>query len=90
MHISELKNEVASLTVDNQYLQYQISAYLSVITILQKSMTFSQEKNLKAFYQYVRDQYLNNFDLDEDQEEKLEVFLDVLEGILHQTPNQLR
>lgn len=90
MHISELKNEVASLTVDNQYLQYQISAYLSVITILQKSMTFSQEKDLKAFYQYVRDQYLNNFDLDEDQEEKLEVFLDVLEGILCPPPGQLR
>ncbi|SMB82359.1 hypothetical protein SAMN05660772_02078 [Pasteurella testudinis DSM 23072] len=82
------EDEIIELTVENQQMAHRLAAARLVLELFQNTMTSAQSSQLHEMYQRTRDQHLNNFDLDEDQAEEIEALFDLLEAVLHLSPNQ--
>ena len=65
-----MKNNFIELTVENSQNRLRIHALEQILALLLHHKTVQQHQALHQYYEYIRDQHLNNFSLDEDQAEK--------------------
>ena len=76
------EEQFIELTVENSQNRLRIHALEQIIALFLHHKTDEQQQALHQYYEYIRDQHLNNFSLDEDQAEKIEAVFDALEDVL--------
>lgn len=76
------EQQLIELTVENAQNRLRIHALEQILALFLHHKTETQHRELLGYYEYIRDQHLNNFSLDEDQAEKIEAIFDALEDVL--------
>ena len=77
-----IEDQIDELVADNAEKNLRIYALEDLLAFFHHHITDAQKLELRRYYEYIRDQHLNNFDLDEHQAEKIEAVFDVLEAFL--------
>ena len=76
------EQQLIELIVENAQNRLRIHALEQILALFLHHKTDKQQQALQHYYEYIRDQHLNNFSLDEDQAEKIEAVFDALEDVL--------
>ena len=69
------EEQFIELTVENSQNRLRIHALEQILALFLHHKTDKQQQALHGYYEYIRDQHLNNFYLDEDQAERLKQYL---------------
>ncbi|BBE95126.1 hypothetical protein BV058_00917 [Haemophilus influenzae] len=77
-----IEDQIDELVADNAEKNLRIYALEDLLAFFRHHITNAQKQELHRYYEYIRDQHLNNFSLDEDQAEKIEAVFDALESFL--------
>ena len=76
------EDQIDKLVEENRENRLRIHALEQILALFLFHKTETQHRELLGYYEYIRDQHLNNADLDEDQAEKIEAVFDALEDVL--------